>query len=145
MSDNPARLNRWLPRFQFSLRTIMIIVAMTGCFLGGWKVRDAMVPKPEEREFLVEGKVLAVTQDQFDLSAGSDDGIGIGTVCQIMRDNRVVAEVIVTQFGPDRSVAKLKSPALLDVLSRSALDPPISKGDRFQGTVRLKRYSQVLN
>ena len=70
--------------FQFSLRTMLMFMAMVACFFAGWKARDIAAYVPPET-IVINGVILEVKEGVYELSAGSDDAVAVGTRFSVFR------------------------------------------------------------
>jgi hypothetical protein len=74
-------------------------------------------------KFKHEGRITAIDQRRrlVEIDMGSDDGVKIGDILDVRRGSDFIAEVVIVERGPDKSVAEIK----IQLRRRS-----IQKGDR---------------
>lgn len=131
MSERPNRRV-----FQFSLRTALAVMGMVACFFGGWKARDIAAYTPPET-FLVDGVVLGVKDGLYELSAGSDDAVAVGTKFSVFRGGLKLGEIGVIDTSPDSCVGFFLESQASGIAKfwQPTTPPVIQKGDKVQAVI----------
>jgi chromosome segregation ATPase len=81
---------------------------------------------PRDQVPTIDGVVMAVADGAVEVSLGGDDGLQLGHVIELYRDERYLGRAVVKAVKPDRAVA---------VLDKDFVRGAVQRGDRF--TTRL--------
>jgi hypothetical protein len=119
-------------------------MAMFACFFAGWKARDIAAYSPQE-EILIDGVILEVRDGVYELSAGSDDAVAVGTRFSVFRGGAKLGEIGVIDTSPDRCVGLRIEPRSTGVARfwQQTASPVIQKGDKVQAKISEEQLQEM--
>lgn len=139
MNSIPNR--RW---FQFTLRTVLVFMAMVACFFAGWKTHDIAAYVPPET-IVIDGVILEVKEGVYELSAGSDDAVAVGTRFSVFRSGTKLGEIGVIDTSPDRCEGLLIEPRATGIprFWQQSTPPSFQKGDKVQAKISEEQRQEM--